>query len=174
VLDSYFATLRREIEAEGGTVEKFIGDAVVAVFGVPTAHEDDPTRALRAGLRMRRSLEVLNRSLEEDRGIRLGIRIGVNTGEVIARLSPDPGEVFVTGDAVNVAARLEQGADAGQILVGERNARSVKDVTLEPVGPLTLKGKRDTVRAFVVLDDEVGQPRTGQRIDARLYRTRMV
>src|SRR5262245_32886960 len=167
VLDSYFEALRREIEAEGGTVEKFIGDAVVAVFGVPTAHEDDPTRALRAGLRMRRSLDALNRSLEEDRGIRLGMRLGVNTGEVIARTSADPGEVFVTGDAVNVAARLEQGADEGQILVGERTARSAKGLRLEQVGPLALKGKRDAVGAFVLLDDEVGQPKTAQRVDAR-------
>ena len=174
VLDSYFAALRREIEAEGGTVEKFIGDAVVAVFGVPVAHEDDPTRALRAGLRMRRSLELLNRSLEDERGIRLAMRIGINTGDVIARASADPGDVFVTGDAVNVAARLEQGAEEGQILVGERTARSAKDVTLEPVGPLALKGKRDTVRAFALLDEAVGQPKTGQRVDARLYRTVLV
>ena len=174
VLDSYFTAMRREIEAEGGTVEKFIGDAVVAVFGVPTAHEDDPTRALRAGLRMRRSLEVLNRSLEDERGIRLAMRIGVNTGDVIAHTDPAPGEAFVTGDAVNVAARLEQGADEGQILVGERTARSAKGVTLEQVGPLALKGKRETVRAFVLLDDDVGQPKTAQRFDARLYRTRMV
>jgi class 3 adenylate cyclase len=174
VLDAYFIAMRREIEAEGGTVEKFIGDAVVAVFGVPTAHEDDPTRALRAALRMRRSLEVLNRSLEDERGIRLGIRIGVNTGEVMARTDADPGEVFVTGDAVNVAARLEQGADEGQTLVGERTARSAKGVRLEQVDPLALKGKRETVRAFRLLDDEVGQPKTAQRIDARLYRTKMV
>jgi class 3 adenylate cyclase/tetratricopeptide (TPR) repeat protein len=174
VLDSYFTAMRREIEAEGGTVEKFIGDAVVAVFGVPTAHEDDPTRALRAGLRMRRSLEVLNRSLEDERGIRLAIRIGVNTGDVIARTDPVPGEALVTGDAVNVAARLEQGATEGQILVGERTARSAKGLTLEQVGPLTLKGKRETVRAFVLLDDDVGRPKTAQRFDARLYRTRMV
>ena len=174
VLDSYFTAMRREIEAEGGTVEKFIGDAVVAVFGVPTAHEDDPTRALRAGLRMRRSLEVLNRSLEDERGIRLAMRIGVNTGDVIAHTDPAPGEAFVTGDAVNVAARLEQGADEGQILVGERTARSAKGVTLEQVGPLALKGKRETVRAFVLLDDDVGRPKTAERFDARLYRTKMV
>jgi class 3 adenylate cyclase/tetratricopeptide (TPR) repeat protein len=174
ILDSYFAAMRREIEAEGGTVEKFIGDAVLAVFGAPTAHEDDPTRALRAGLRMRRSLERVNRSLEEEHGIRLAMRIGINTGEVIARTSPGPQEGFVTGDAVNVAARLEQAAKEGQILVGERTARSAHGAQLEPLGPLALKGKRESVQAFVVLDDDVGQPRTAQRIDARLYRTRMV
>src|SRR4029079_18677669 len=89
VLDSYFTAMRREIEAEGGTVEKFIGDAVVAVFGVPAAHEDDPTRALRAGLRMRRSLEVLNRSLEDERGIRLAMRIRAHTGAGLAPTAHD-------------------------------------------------------------------------------------
>src|SRR5207249_4766297 len=102
VMDSYFDAMRREIEAEGGTVEKFIGDAVMAVFGVPAAHEDDPTRALRAALRMRRALDRLNDVLEERHGIRLAIRIGVNTGDVVARTSPRLGEGFVTGDAVNV------------------------------------------------------------------------
>ena len=91
VLDSFFAAMRREIEAEGGIVEKFIGDAVVAVFGVPTAHEDDPTRALRAALRMRRGLDRLNRSLEDVHAIRLAMRIGVNTGVVVARAIPGPG-----------------------------------------------------------------------------------
>ena len=174
VLDSYFAAMRHEIEAEGGTVEKFIGDAVVAAFGVPTTHEDDPTRALRAALRMRRSLERLNGSLEDEHAIRLAMRIGVNTGEVVARASPGPGEGFVTGDAVNVAARLEQGAEHGQILVGERTARAAHGMTFRALGPLTLKGKQEAVRAHELLDEEVTEPRTAQRTDARLYRTPMV
>jgi class 3 adenylate cyclase len=174
VLGSFFAAMRREIEAEGGTVEKFIGDAVVAVFGVPTAHEDDPTRALRAALRMRRGLERLNRSLEDVHAIRLAMRIGVNTGVVVARAIPGPGEGFVTGDAVNVAARLEQGADPGQILVGERTVRAARDVTFRELGHLTLKGKREGVRAYELLDEDVAEPRTAQRTDARLYRTPMV
>jgi class 3 adenylate cyclase/tetratricopeptide (TPR) repeat protein len=174
VLGSFFAAMRREIEAEGGTVEKFIGDAVVAVFGVPTAHEDDPTRALRAALRMRRGLERLNRSLEDVHAIRLAMRIGVNTGVVVARAIPGPGEGFVTGDAVNVAARLEQGADPGQILVGERTVRAARDVTFRELGHLALKGKREGVRAYELLDEDVAEPRTAQRTDARLYRTPMV
>ena len=174
VLDSYFAAMRREVEAEGGTVEKFIGDAVVAAFGVPTAHEDDPTRALRAALRMRRSLERLNGSLEDEHAIRLAMRIGVNTGEVIARANPGPREGFVTGDAVNVAARLEQGAEHGQILVGERTARAAHGMTFKGLGPLALKGKQEAVRAYELLDAEVTEPRTAQRTDARLYRTPMV
>jgi class 3 adenylate cyclase/tetratricopeptide (TPR) repeat protein len=174
VMDSFFGAMRREIEAEGGTVEKFIGDAVVAVFGVPTAHEDDPTRALRAALRMRRGLDHLNRSLEEVHAIRLAMRIGVNTGEVIARVQPGPSEGFVTGDAVNVAARLEQGADPGQILVGERTARAARGVRFTELGPLTLKGKQAEVRAFELLDEDVTEPRTAQRSDSRLHRTPMV
>jgi class 3 adenylate cyclase/tetratricopeptide (TPR) repeat protein len=174
VLDSFFAAMRREIEAEGGIVEKFIGDAVVAVFGVPTAHEDDPTRALRAALRMRRGLDRLNRSLQDVHAIRLAMRIGVNTGVVVARAIPGPGEGFVTGDAVNVAARLEQGADSGQILVGERTVRAARDVTFRELGHLTLKGKHEAVRAYELLDEDVAEPRTAQRTDARLYRTPMV
>jgi class 3 adenylate cyclase/tetratricopeptide (TPR) repeat protein len=174
VLDAYFAAMRHEIEAEGGTVEKFIGDAILAAFGAPTAHEDDPTRALRAALKMRRSLDRVNGRLEADHGIRLAMRVGVNTGEVVARTHPEAGEGFVTGDAVNVAARLEQAAEEGQILVGERTARSASGVTLVDVGPMQLKGKQGPVTVYALIDEDVGQPRTAQRIDARLYRTRMV
>ena len=174
VMDSYFSAMRREIEAEGGSVEKFIGDAVVAIFGVPTAHEDDPTRALRAALRMRRSLDRLNRSLEDAHALTLAMRIGVNTGQVIARARPGPGEGSVAGDAVNVAARLEQAAEVGQILVGERTARAARGVTFKEVGPLNLKGKQEPVRAHELLDDDVGEPTTAQRTEARLYRTAMV
>ena len=155
VTDSFFQTMRAELEAEGGTVEKYIGDAVMAVFGVPAVHEDDATRALRAALRMRRALDRLNRSLEESHGIRLAMRTGVNTGEVVARTVPSPGQGLVTGDAVNVAARLEQRAESGQILVGERTARAAGGLRLEPIGPLTLKGKEEPVVAYEVLDDEV-------------------
>ena len=174
VLDAYFAAMRHEIETEGGTVEKFIGDAILAAFGAPTAHEDDPTRALRAALKMRRSLDRVNGRLEADHGIRLAMRVGVNTGEVVARTHPEAGEGFVTGDAVNVAARLEQAAEEGQILVGERTARSASGVTLVDVGPMQLKGKQGPVTVYALIDEDVGQPRTAQRIDARLYRTRMV
>jgi class 3 adenylate cyclase len=174
VLDSFFGAMRREIEAEGGTVEKYIGDAVLAVFGVPTAHEDDPTRALRAALRMRRELDHVNRSLEDAHQLRLEMRIGVHTGEVVARSRPIPGEGLVTGDAVNVAARLEQGAEVGQILVGERTARSAQGVAFKDLGPLQLKGKEESVRAYELLDDEVGEPGRARRSEARLYRTPMV
>jgi class 3 adenylate cyclase len=126
VLATYFGAMREEIEAEGGTVEKFIGDAVMAAFGVPSAHEDDPSRALRAALRMRERLAEVNVGLESRFGVALQIRTGVNTGEVLAATNPRPGEPMVTGDAVNVAARLEQSADPGGIVVAERTARAAR------------------------------------------------
>jgi len=174
VTDSFFQRMRAELEAEGGTVEKYIGDAVMAVFGVPAVHEDDATRALRAALRMRRALDRLNRSLEESHGVRLAMRTGVNTGEVVARTVPRPGQGLVTGDAVNVAARLEQRAESGQILVGERTARAARGLRLEPIGPLTLKGKEEPVVAYEVLDDEVTAPGSGRRGEPGRYRAPLV
>src|SRR2546423_2771558 len=95
VMSSFFEAMREEIEAEGGTVEKFIGDAVMAAVGVPTAHEDDPARALRAALRMQGRLEEVNEDLRTTHDVALAIRIGVNTGEVVATASPRPGEGMV-------------------------------------------------------------------------------
>jgi class 3 adenylate cyclase len=154
VLATYFHAMREEIEAEGGTVEKFIGDAVMAAFGVPVAHEDDPARALRAALRMRRRLRQVNDDLEARFGVSLLIRTGVNTGEVLAAANPRPGEPMVTGDAVNVAARLEQSADPGAILVAERTARAARGFHFRELGPRELRGKDRPVPA-VALDDVV-------------------
>jgi class 3 adenylate cyclase/tetratricopeptide (TPR) repeat protein len=154
VMDSFFAAMRTEIEAEGGTVEKFIGDAVMAAFGVPAAHEDDPARAVRAALRMRRRLDSLNQELTQAHGVALAMRVGVNTGEVLAVTAPRPGEAMVTGDAVNVAARLEQVAEPGQILVGERTARAARGFRFRDAGPVELRGKAEPARAFLVLQPE--------------------
>jgi class 3 adenylate cyclase/tetratricopeptide (TPR) repeat protein len=151
VLGTYFQAMREEIEAEGGTVEKFIGDAVMAAFGVPVAHEDDPARALRAALRMRDRLGAVNDDLEPRFGVRLGMRVGVNTGEVLAAISPQPGDPMVTGDAVNVAARLEQVADPGEILVAERTARAARGFRFRELGRRQLRGKGRPVAA-VALD----------------------
>jgi class 3 adenylate cyclase len=153
VMDSFFAAMRQEIEAEGGTVEKFIGDAVMAAFGVPAAHEDDPARALRAAIRMGERLGSLNEDLGRTHGVRLAMRTGVNTGEVLAVTTPRPGEAMVTGDAVNVAARLEQAAEPGQVVVGERTARAARGFRFSDAGTVELKGKTDPVGAYHLIEE---------------------
>ena len=133
---SYFHEMRAALERHGGKVEKFIGDAVVAVFGVPEAHEDDALRACRAALEMQARMNAIQERLERRLGTRVAVRIGVNTGEVVTGgLQSD--ETFVTGDAVNIAARLEQAAAPGEVLLGETTYRLVRDaVRAEPVEPL--------------------------------------
>src|SRR5919106_2526274 len=118
LMDRFYGSMAAEIESAGGTVEKFAGDAVMAAFGAPTAHEDDAERALHAALAMRRKLEELFADSLE-------LRMGVNTGEVVVGRARE-GSSLVTGDAVNVAARLEQAAEAGEILVGERTAAAAR------------------------------------------------
>jgi class 3 adenylate cyclase/tetratricopeptide (TPR) repeat protein len=165
VMDAFFAAMREEIEGEGGTVEKFIGDAVMAAFGVPAAHEDDPARAMRAAHRMRKRLGSLNAEIVRSHEVRLEMRIGVNTGEVLAVTAPRPGEAMVTGDAVNAAARLEQAAEPGQVLVGERTARAARGFRFREQGPLELKGKSEPISAFQLVEEEEepppGQPERG-------------
>jgi tetratricopeptide (TPR) repeat protein len=159
-MDEYFAAMREEIEGEGGTVEKFIGDAVMAAFGVPTAHEDDAGRALRAGLRMLSRLPEVNRRLEQAHDVSLQIRVGVHTGEVLATVDPQPGEAMVTGDAVNAAARLQSAAEPGELLASERTVHAARGFAVADRGPLELKGKRERVRAFAVVE-ETGGPTRG-------------
>ena len=148
VMGRYFDVMRAAIERHGGTVEKFIGDAVMAVFGLPQAHEDDALRAVRAALDMRAGLDDLNVALERDYGVTMANRTGVNTGEVVT----DEGagnQRLATGDAVNVAARLEQAAPAMETLLGALTHALVRDaVSAEPVEPLELKGKAERVPAF--------------------------
>jgi class 3 adenylate cyclase len=137
----YFEEMKTAVERHGGTVEKFIGDAVMAVFGIPNVHEDDALRAVRAAQEMRERLEALNHELERDWGVVLRVRIGVNTGEVVAG-TPASGQTLVTGDSVNVAARLEQAAEPGEILIGQTTHQLTRDaVRAEPLDPLLLKGK---------------------------------
>jgi class 3 adenylate cyclase len=138
LLQRYFERMRAIVEHHGGTVEKFIGDAVVAVFGVPVAHEDDALRACRAAVEMREALPELG----------VTCRIGVNTGEVMTTSD----ETLATGDAMNVAARLEQSAEPGEVLIGATTLELVRDaVVVEAVDPLLLKGKADHVPAFKLL-----------------------
>jgi class 3 adenylate cyclase/tetratricopeptide (TPR) repeat protein len=161
VMAQYFEAMRSVIERHGGTVEKFIGDAVMAVFGVPTVHEDDALRAARAATEMREALPGLNEELERDYGTRLELRTGVNTGEVVTGTE----ERLATGDAVNVAARLEQAATPGEILLGPETRRLLRGaVTAEELSPRELKGKVEGVPAFrLVSVDAAELPR---RLDA--------
>ncbi len=158
VMSRYFDVMREPLERHGGTVEKFIGDAVMAVFGIPVVHEDDALRAVRAALEMRDALGALNVELERKWDVTLVARIGVNSGEVVAG-DPSTRQSFASGDAINVAARLEQAAAPGQILLGEAS-RALLDgrVAVEEVEPLALKGKSSRVRAFRVLGVEPDAP----------------
>jgi class 3 adenylate cyclase/tetratricopeptide (TPR) repeat protein len=165
VMARYFEAARSSVERHGGTVEKFIGDAVMAVFGVPTVHEDDALRALRAAAELRTALGALNDELERDYGVSLQLRTGVNTGEVVTGTE----ERLATGDVVNVAARLEQAAQPGEILIGEQTRRLARGaIEAEPVEPLSLKGKADVVAAHRLLQVIEGALAFERRLDAPL------
>ena len=149
VKERYFAAMAAEIRRHGGKVEKYIGDAIMAVFGLPRAHEDDALRAVRAAAGMQAALNGLNETLRAQFGVTLAARTGINTGEVVAVDDPGADQKLATGDAVNVTARLEQAAPAGEIYIGEVTWQLVRDaVVAEPVAPLTLKGKSQPVAAF--------------------------
>jgi class 3 adenylate cyclase len=165
LLAHFFVRMRGIIEAHGGVVDKFIGDAVMAVFGVPVAHEDDALRAVRAASEMRAALPEL----------KMLARIGVNTGEVVTGTA----ERLVTGDAVNVAARLEQVAAPGTVLLGAGTVRLVQGaVDVSPIGSLELKGKSEPVPAWELLslrrrgpaDDRPPMPMIGRRAELEQLR----
>jgi class 3 adenylate cyclase len=163
VMSRYFDEMKTSIERHGGTVEKFIGDAVMAVFGIPLVHEDDALRAVRAAADMRVALELLNKDLEREHGVTLAARIGVNTGEVVTGASE---QTLGTGDTVNFAARLEQAAAPGEVLIGEPTHRLVRDaVVVDAVEPLGLKGKAESVPALrLVLHQPRGQRGSGSGV----------
>ncbi|NML51053.1 AAA family ATPase [Streptomyces sp. R302] len=162
----YFGLMSEQIEVRGGTPEKFIGDAVMAVFGVPTVQEDDARRALGAALGMREALAGLNAELEATLGIRLSIRIGVNTGQVVAAARSTARQALVSGETVNVAARLEQNAAPGEILVGPETLLAAgPTAVVEEVGPLALHGKTEPVRAHRLLALGTDDPELLRRFD---------
>jgi class 3 adenylate cyclase len=174
VMSRYFDEMRIAIARHGGTVEKFVGDAVMAVFGIPVLHEDDALRAVRAASDMREALAPLNEDLESKYGVRLAVRIGVNTGEVVAG-DPATGQAIVTGSAVNVAARLEQAALPGDILLGAETLRLVRDgVVSEPLVPLELKGKAEPVAAHRLKAVTVAPGRMHRMASAMVGRRREV
>ncbi len=152
VLDAYFAAMAAAVDGWGGTVEKFIGDAVMAVFGVPAVREDDAERALNAAMEMVERLRILNGDLQVRHGLSLRMRVGVNTGEVVTGVPTDGSQRLVSGDSVNVAARLQGEAEPDTILAGERTYLAARHAFLfsEPI-ELTLKGKQGRVIARRVL-----------------------
>jgi class 3 adenylate cyclase/DNA-binding SARP family transcriptional activator/tetratricopeptide (TPR) repeat protein len=163
----WYNTMRVPLEGHGGTVEKFIGDAVMAVFGVPQVHEDDALRAVLAAVEMRRALAALNAEVGSD----LRIRIGVNSGEVVAG---EGSATLVTGDAVNTAKRLEEAAAPGEILISSVTRQLVQNATeLEPAGEVLAKGKKEPVETWRVLGTIPGAAPFARRLDAPLIgRTR--
>jgi class 3 adenylate cyclase len=168
VLARHFELGSEAIRRHGGSVEKYIGDAVMAVFGVPDLHEDDALRALRAASELRDGTAALNEELVRDFDIRLAVRIGINTGEVLAR-DASAGQPLVTGEPVVTAARLEQAATPGEILMGEPTRRLVSNaVRVEPLSPLDLRGKREPVAAWRLLELVPGAPPFARRLDAPL------
>jgi class 3 adenylate cyclase/tetratricopeptide (TPR) repeat protein len=150
-MQRWFAAMGQTVERHGGTVERYVGDALMAVFGIPVAHEDDALRAVRTALDMRDEVAELHEELHGARGVELAVRIGLNTGEVVTGAAVAGGS-FTTGDAVNVAARLEQAAQPGEILLGRDTHRLVAHaIEAEAVEPLTVKGKSEPVEAFRLL-----------------------
>jgi class 3 adenylate cyclase len=139
----YHERLRLELERHGGTVEKFIGDAVMAVFGAPVAHEDDAERAVRAGLRIVEAIAELN---AEDAALSLQVRVGINTGEAVVALGarPELGQGLVSGDVVNTASRLQGVAPVGGVAVSEQTYRATERIfNWEPLEPVSVKGKAE-------------------------------
>jgi class 3 adenylate cyclase/tetratricopeptide (TPR) repeat protein len=166
MLSRYFIEVSRVLEHHGGTVEKFIGDAVMAVFGIPVVHEDDALRAVRAVTELREALHALNEELRIEFGMELRVRTGINTGEVVAG-DPTEGQAFATGSAVATAQRLEAVASPGEILIGDSTFRLVREAVLvEPLEPLDLKGKSQPVRAWRLLGVLTGAPAFARRLDA--------
>ncbi|MBZ5740271.1 adenylate/guanylate cyclase domain-containing protein [Nocardioides mangrovi] len=185
VMGRYFDVAREAVERHGGTVEKFVGDAVLAVFGVPEVREDDALRAVRAAHELNAAVAELSTELQASHGVALTIRTGVNTGSVVAGTARAGGS-FATGDAVNTAARLEQAAGAGEVLLGEQTWQLVRDaVDAEPVAPVEAKGKSEPVPAYRLLtirdadagrsrrldDPLVGRDRETRALDDALERT---
>jgi class 3 adenylate cyclase len=175
-MQRWFGRMRDAVERHGGSVENYVGDAVMAVFGIPVAHEDDALRAVRAAGEMREEVVALRSELRRERGIDLAVRIGVNTGEAVTGATATAGS-FTAGDSVNVAARLEQSAGPGDILLGSATLRLVRHaVDAEPVAPLTVKGKSaalDAYRLLAVAADARGRaqrpraPMVGRQRDRR-------
>jgi class 3 adenylate cyclase/tetratricopeptide (TPR) repeat protein len=156
-VDRALRRLGQEVDRFGGSVDKYIGDNVMAVFGAPVAHEDDVERAVRAALGMQEAMEEINARIASDHDVNLALRVGVNTGEVVAGAIGDG--YTVIGDTVNVASRLQGAAQPGTVTVGERTYRATRDgIEYRELEPLTLKGKAEPVPAWEAVCVRAAQP----------------
>jgi class 3 adenylate cyclase len=161
----FFDALRVAVERHEGTVEKFIGDEVMAVFGIPQLHEDDALRAVRAAFDMQRALDQLNRGLQPRWGVQLAIRTGIHTGAAVAGDAND--QALVTGDVVVTAKRLETAATPGEVLVGAETYRLVRHaVRAEPIAPVTAKGKAERVPAWRITGVDPSAGAVPRRLDS--------
>ena len=168
IFSRYFGEVAAIVARHGGTLEKFAGDALVAVFGLPVLHEDDALRAVRAAAEARAALAIVNDELVRDYGLGLNTRTGVNTGEVVTGDNAT-GSTIATGDMVNVAARLEARAQPGEIVIGAATYRLVRDaVTVEELEPLELKGKSQPVAAYRLVDLAPDAPGLARRLESPL------
>lgn len=176
VMTRFFTEVAAVIERHGGKVEKFIGDAVMATYGIPVLREDDALRAVRTAVELRATMQSLNEELQRQWGLRLSIRTGINTGEVVVG-APVGGHDMTLGDATNVAARLEQAAQPGEILIGDSTYQLVRSgVHATAAGPLQLKGKQLDVLAYRLHDlvvrasggDDVSRPMVGRECELGL------
>ena len=168
VMTRYFEVARRVHERHGGVVEKFIGDAVMAVFGIPRAREDDALRAVRAAAELGEAVAMLNRELESELEVTLAVRTGVSTGLVLVG-DERAGHAFVGGDTVNLAARLERAAGAGQVLLGEATYRLVAGaVRAQALASFVPRGRSAPVVAYRLLEVVADAPGLPRRLDAPL------
>ncbi len=169
LVDRCLRRLGQEVERFGGTVDKYIGDNVMAIFGAPIAHEDDAERAVRAALGMQDAMTEINEGLGESHGVSFALRVGLNTGEVVAGAVGDG--YTVMGDTVNVASRLQTAGRTGSVTVGERTHRATREaIEYTPLEPLQLKGRAEPVAAWEAVGVVAAQPlrRGGRRGEAPL------
>ena len=166
LMSRYFTLMHDCVVSHGGMVEKFIGDAVMAVFGIPVVREDDPLRAILAAAAMHAALSELNDQLPYLGDLPLAIRIGINTGEVVTAEQPAGAQMLATGSTVNLAARLEQHAGPGEVLLGPQTYQTVTGaVVTAPVGPLQLKGIAAPVVAHRLVETQPGSQPLSRRLD---------
>src|SRR5438874_6980465 len=159
ILTRYYGIARESVEQHGGTVEKFIGDAVMAVFGLPTAHGDDPDRAVAAALAMRERIRA-----DAQLNGRVAIRFGVSTGEVVASRDQSAGDFLITGDATNVAARLQQAAEPWMVLASDRTVRAANNFEFAAQIEVEARGKSAPVAAHVVIGPRRAKARSRERL----------